>query len=148
MRFVSPRVHGVLDYLFAALFLFAPLWLDFRSDAAQLSAFVIGRTLLVLSLLTRYPLGVLRVIPFPVHGGLEMIAAPVLIALPWLAGFHEASLARNFFVGTGLVLLGLWAITDYRAAEPGKTGLHRPHAGAEGAAPSPATPTGDVDRAA
>ncbi len=35
MTFVSPRVHGVLDYLFAALFLLAPFLLDFRSDAAS-----------------------------------------------------------------------------------------------------------------
>ncbi|MCY1070518.1 hypothetical protein OV090_37600 [Nannocystis sp. RBIL2] len=123
MRFVSPRVHGVLDYLFAALFLLAPFLLDFRSDAAQLAAFVFGCTLLLMSLLTRYPLGVLRLIPFPVHGGAELVGALVLMTLPWAAGFQGFGAARNFFVGTGIVLFGLWAVTDYKAVEAGKRGV-------------------------
>jgi hypothetical protein len=148
MRFVSPRVHGVLDYLFGALFLLAPFWFDFHSYAAQLSAFVFGGALLVMSLLTRYPLGALRVIPFPIHGGVEMVGAPLLIVLPWIARFQGESPARNFFIATGIVLLGLWATTDYRAAELGKPGIFGRHArtGAEGAAPS-TRPSG-IDRAA
>lgn len=120
MKLVSPRVHGVLDYLFAALFLLAPAWLDFATRTGRISAFVIGGTILILSLLTRYPLGVLRVVPFPVHGRIEFVASLALIALPWLGRFQDAIVARNFFVGTGVVLFGLWLVTDYKAAELGE----------------------------
>jgi len=122
MRIVSPRVHGVLDYVFAALFLGAPLWLDFTSPVAQFSSFAFGGAILLLSLMTRYPLGVLRVIPFPVHGGIEFVSALVLIALPWLGRFEAALPARNFFLATGAVLFGLWLTTDYKAAEQSRPG--------------------------
>lgn len=117
MRIVSPRVHGVLDYVFAAIFLVAPLWLDFASPVAQVGSFAFGSAIVLLSLLTRYPLGVLRVIPFPVHGGIEFFSSLVLIALPWLGRFEAALPARNFFLTTGAVLFGLWLTTDYKAAE-------------------------------
>jgi hypothetical protein len=120
MRFVPPRVHGVLDYLFGVLYLFAPFLFDFTSRAAQISCFAIGGAILLLSLLTRYPLGALRVIPFPVHGGIELVASLAIIALPWLTGFQTALPARNFFVATGVILFGLWLTTDYKAAEASK----------------------------
>lgn len=119
MKFVSPRVHGVLDYVFGALYLVAPAWFGF-TGTARTSAFVIGGALLLVSLLTRYPLGLVRVIPFPVHGGLEFIGSLALIALPWLFGFDDAINARNFFVATGIILFGLWLTTDYKAAELGE----------------------------
>lgn len=117
MKFLSPRIHGVLDYLLGALFLVAPFWLGFTSQLAQVLCFVFGGALLLVSLLTRYPLGVLRIVPFTVHGGIEFIAALALIASPWLAGFEGVVPARNFFVGTGVALFAVWLTTDYKAAE-------------------------------
>lgn len=117
MKFVSMRLHGVLDYLLAALFFLAPFLFAFTSPLAQIISFVVGGSVLVLSLLTRYPLGVLRVIPFPVHGGVEFVASFVLIAMPWLAGFEGVFPARNFFLATGIVLFALWLVTDYKAAD-------------------------------
>ncbi|PCC73639.1 hypothetical protein SAMN02745121_07388 [Nannocystis exedens] len=149
MRFVSPRVHGVLDYLFGALFLIAPFWFDFMNGAAQLAAFVVGGSLLLVSLLTRYPLGALRVIPFPVHGGIELVGSVALIALPWLAGFQAASPERDFFVATGIILLALWATTDYKAAEA-KPGIYgrQVRTGSEATARPRAAGGSDIGRAA
>lgn len=119
MKFVSPRVHGVLDYVFGALFLVAPVLFGL-TGVPRISAFVVGGALLLVSLLTRYPLGLLRVIPFPVHGGIEFIGSLALIALPWLFGFETTVIARNFYVATGIILFALWLTTDYKAAEIGE----------------------------
>lgn len=132
MKFLSPQVHGVLDYLLGALFIGAPFWLDFVSPLAQIISLAVGATVLLLSLMTRYPLGVLRVIPFPVHGAVEFVAALALIAMPWIAGFDGVPPARNFFVGTGVALFAVWLVTDYKAAElttPSTLhrGSHDPH---------------------
>lgn len=117
MKFLSPLVHGVLDYLLGALFIAAPFLFSFVSPLAQIISLAIGASVLLLSLLTRYPLGVLRVIPFPVHGAVEFVAALALIAMPWFAGFEGVPPARNFFVATGVALFAVWLTTDYKAAE-------------------------------
>ncbi|HEV7821960.1 MAG TPA: hypothetical protein VGO84_12335 [Burkholderiales bacterium] len=113
MKVLDPKIHGVLDYALAFAFLLAPALFDFPEPAATLS-YVIGFVYIGTSLLTRYPLGLLKWIPFPVHGTLESIMAVGFIVFPWLFGFADVPAPRNFYVVAGVGLLGVVAITDYR----------------------------------
>ena len=87
------------------------------SQVAVISCWVVSGTLLLVSLLTRYPLGALRIIPFPTHGSIEFFTAAGLCAVPWLGGFENLPMSRMFFLGSGMSLFSLWLITDYRGAE-------------------------------
>ncbi len=122
MKILEPKTHAVLDYGLAALFLLAPTLFDFSGTAATLS-YMSGVVYVAASLLTKYPLGLIRLIPFPVHGVLESIMAAGWIVAPWLAGFADVPAARNFFVIAGLALLGVVSITDYRST-PSRLGGH------------------------
>jgi hypothetical protein len=113
-RILNSTVHGVLDYGLALAFLLLPGLLDFPGFAASLS-YIIGVVYLGASLITRYPLGALKLIPFPVHGVLEAIMAASWIAMPWLFEFARHAAARNFFVIAGLGLLLVAACTDYQS---------------------------------
>lgn len=115
-RAINPTVHGVLDYALALAFLLAPGLVDFSDTAANLS-YVIGIVYLGASLLTRYPLGAIHMIPFPTHGVIESIMAASWVVMPWLVGFADDAAARNFFVAAGVGLLVIAALTDYRAAQ-------------------------------
>jgi len=123
MKVLSPTVHGVLDYGLALLFLLLPGVLDFPPPAAAAS-YAIGAVYIVASLVTRYPLGLFKWLPFPTHGVIESLMAITWIALPWLMGFAEHTASRNWFVIAGVALLGVVAMTNYRAAEV-DTRLHR-----------------------
>jgi hypothetical protein len=118
MRWLSPKTHGILDYVASAVFVTAPiLFMIDEHTSAVFGCYLIAAVLLMTSLLTRYPLGAVKLIPFRLHGTLEFVAAPLIIAYPWIAGFSEVPAARSFFVGSGAALFVLWAITDYRAAD-------------------------------
>ena len=112
-KLLKPSIHGILDYGLAFFFFLAPGLFGFTDVAATLS-YIIGAAYLAVSLLTRYPLGVFKVIPFPTHGVLESIMAASWIVMPWLFGFASDPAARNFFVIAGIALLGVVAITDYK----------------------------------
>jgi hypothetical protein len=114
MRVLNPLVHGVLDYVVVLAFLSAPSILDFSDRAATIS-YAVAVTHLLVTLSTAYPLGIVKLIPFPVHGVLEGFAAAAVIAMPWLAGFDGETGARSFFVAAGVVVLLVIALTDYRA---------------------------------
>ena len=125
MKILQPRTHAILDYGLAALFLLAPTLFDFSATAATLS-YVSGIAYIGASLLTKYPLGAIKLIPFPLHGVLESIMAAGWIVAPWLAGFADVPAARNFFVAAGIALLAVVSITDYRASESlGRHGAER-----------------------
>lgn len=115
MKFINPKVHGVLDYVIVFFLFTAPSMFDFTgTDASQL-AYLAGGTQLLLSLMTAYPLGVIRAIPFPIHGMVELLAGFGLVAAPWLMGYAEFDTVRNIFVGSGLSVFALWTTTNYRA---------------------------------
>jgi hypothetical protein len=115
MKILHPTVHGLLDYGLASAFLLMPLLVVGFPAVAGVLAFFFGATYLILSAITRYPLGAFKLIPFRIHGVLEAIMAVVWIASPWLFGFAAQTLARNFYVIAGVVLLLVVALTDYKA---------------------------------
>lgn len=120
MKLLPPRIHGIFDYVTAATFAGAPVLFTLgHSTVPIVACYVMAGTLFVVSLLTRYPLGVAKIIPFPVHGAIEVVSAVGLVALPWLTGFADQPGARTFFVAAGLMIFTLWLLTDYRAAERG-----------------------------
>ncbi|HVL34037.1 MAG TPA: hypothetical protein VM489_00050 [Burkholderiales bacterium] len=125
---LNPRIHGVLDYALAVLFLLMPVLFNFTQTAATLS-YIIGVLYLGASLLTKYPLGALKLIPFPVHGVLETIMAAGWIVFPWLFGFAADAAARNWFVIAGIGLLAVVVLTDYRStgARTAFSGQERRH---------------------
>lgn len=121
MKFLSPRVHGYLDYLVVALFLVAPTIFGFTGVAAAL-CYIIAIFQGLMSLLTAYPLGVAKVIPFTVHGAIEAVAAVFLFVSPWLFNFSYITVERNYYIATGVALAVVWLFTDYRAAQTTITG--------------------------
>ena len=115
MKFLDPRTHGYLDYAAVAVLALAPTLFGFGGVAATI-CYVVAAMQLGMSLLTAYPLGVAKVIPFSVHGAIELVVAMALVVAPWLLGFSSEDAARNFFVVAGLGLFSVYLVTNYKAA--------------------------------
>ena len=116
MRILSPKIHGFIDYAAVAVLAVAPALFGFVGLPAYL-CYALALGLLALSLLTAYPLGLARVIPFTVHGGIEVGMTVFLLAAPWLFGFAAVDAARNFFLVAGVALGMVYVLTNYRAAD-------------------------------
>ena len=90
MRFMTTRMHGMADYLVGIILILAPYVLGFADgSAAQWVPQILGVGAIVYSLLTDYELGAMRVIPMPVHLGLDFASGLLLLASPWLFGFAD-----------------------------------------------------------
>jgi len=114
MKILSPTVHGVVDYAVVLALFALPSAFEFSNTPATL-CYLLGTVHLIVSLITRYPLGILKRIPFPIHGYYELVVAALLVPLPWLFGFGNEDAARNFFVISGASLFVVWLVTNYRA---------------------------------
>jgi cytochrome c oxidase assembly factor CtaG len=113
MKPISASLHGYLDYATVILFILAPALLGFEGLPAAIS-----RTLaivhLAVTLISDFPLGAYRRLPFPVHGMIERMVGPALVALPFVFGFPDTGAARGFFVLTGLGIFLVSWLTNYR----------------------------------
>jgi hypothetical protein len=90
MRFIPTRAHGVLDYTVGVLLILAPFLLGFRNTGLAAWLFVVlGAGAIVYSFFTDYELGMIRVIPMPVHLVLDAGSGVLLAASPWLFGFAD-----------------------------------------------------------
>ena len=111
---ISPLGHGVLDYGSVAFMLAAPSLLGLRGPARTLSYAFAGMYLGV-SALTRMPLGLAKLIPFPVHGTIELASTPALIGLPLLLGALGTTRERLYFAGLLGTVLTAYSLTDWQA---------------------------------
>lgn len=115
MKILSPRVHGYLDFVVVVLFAMAPTVFGFTGLPATVS-YVLAGVHLTLTLLTAFPAGVVKLIPFTVHGALELLVGILLVVAPWAAGFSEQSTAKIFYVAAGVLILLVFFTTGYKAA--------------------------------
>lgn len=100
MAILSTRTHGVLDYAMGVLLLIAPYLFGFANDgAAQWVPMVIGAGGILYSLLTRYELGVVKLIPMPVHLGLDAASGLLLAASPAIFGFSHLIWVPHVILG-------------------------------------------------
>jgi hypothetical protein len=112
VRFISTRAHGVIDYLMGALLIVAPYLLNFAdSTAAPWVLQIVGAALIGASLLTDYELGIMRMIPMPIHLGLDVAAGMLLVVSPWLFGFADRIWLPHVIFGLAEIGVGLMTRT-------------------------------------
>jgi hypothetical protein len=114
MKILSPRFHGCLDYVVVLAFLIAPTAFRFFGLPATIS-YTLAVIHLLLTLFTAFPLGLIKAIPFTIHGALELMVSFTLVLLPWLLGFAIEPPARNFYVIAGVMIFLVWSVTEYKA---------------------------------
>ncbi len=112
MRFISTRTHGVLDYVVGALLIVVPYILGFADGtAAQWVPQALGLVAIGGALMTDYELGVMRVIPMPVHLMIDIGSGALLALSPWLFGFADKVFWPHLLVGIMEIGAGLMTRT-------------------------------------
>lgn len=113
MKPISLNLHGAIDYLAVLIFAAAPAVIGLSGWPAALSYTLAGVHLLM-TLLTDFPAGVIKVIPIVVHQWVERIVGPVLIILAFVPLNWPTQNARIFFGIMGVVILAVERLTAYR----------------------------------
>jgi SPW repeat len=108
MRFIPTRVHGVIDYAVGLLVLASPWLFGFADSATGPWLHVLlGAVILASAAMTDFELGMVRVIPMPVHLMLDAGIGAVALVSPWLFGVQAYVglhiVAGIFEIGTALM---------------------------------------------
>lgn len=109
---LSSKTHGYLDYITAFFFLIAPSLVPL-SETGTLLAYALAVVHLLMTLATGFSLGLIKVIPFQLHGYVELVVSLFLIAGPWLLADFFSDTDRIFYTICGAVILMVWFLSDY-----------------------------------
>jgi hypothetical protein len=130
MRFLSTRVHGMMDYLVGVLLIAAPWLFNFdRGGAETWIPVLLGAGAIVYSLFTDYELGAVRRISMPTHLNLDLGSGILLALSPWLFGFSDYVWEPHLIVG--LLEIGTSLMTR-RVPDTGHRARHHGTAGVSG----------------
>lgn len=99
MRFLSTRIHGVIDYLMGALLVALPFLARFPAGWASWVPIALGAGAILYSLITNYELGLVPVLGMPAHLGLDAASGLLLAASPWIFGFYSAIWLPHLVLG-------------------------------------------------
>lgn len=115
------RTHAIIDYITGLALLAAPFILPFPDNPMRGLSFVFGAVIVMYSIMTDYPLGLLRFVPFPFHRGFDLLAGGGLIFSPIHFAVH--GVPAVLFILAGAILILLTFLTRGRFSP---TGLDHP----------------------
>lgn len=95
-KVIDARTHGIIDYCHAAFFFGMAIFCARKNRRAAKAAFATGAFVLAESLLTDYPLGAKKVIPFETHGQMDAGFAGSSFMMPAWFGFSGTAAAQVF----------------------------------------------------
>ena len=113
LRSLGAVSHGIIDYLMVIILAIGPGVAGFTGKQAMF-CYLLAAVHFVMTVLTRFPLGAMKIIGFPLHGAIEALVSILLIVLPWIANFAAGVHSRNFFIAIGVLIGIIWLLTDYR----------------------------------
>jgi hypothetical protein len=108
MKPFTTRLQSILDYSLAVFMITMPWLFGFANGGpAQWVPVTLGSCTILVSLITRYEGGAFKLVPMPVHLGLDAANGLVLAASPWLFGFSNTVHYPHLGTGTLAMLLVL-----------------------------------------
>lgn len=117
MKFISPHIHGLIDYLSVVFFLLSPAVFGFTGLTA-IFAYALGGLHLLLTVFTNFRLGIVKIVPVGVHAVIEVLTGIALIVLAWTVFKDNKQNSSLYFDIVGTVVLLTWAVTDYKGVHP------------------------------
>ena len=107
LRIITPRVHGLLDYMSAIVLILAPSVLEFNevSPYAYWLSVIAGVILILYSLMTDYYFSIGMLIPLKTHLVIDFSAGVLFILWPFIFDFTGLALAYYLVMGFGILLV-------------------------------------------
>ena len=114
VRLLPAWFHAIADYAVATTLIVVAAVAG-GSGKAVGAGVAIGAVVLVVSMLTRYPLGVFKVLPFTLHSAGDYLAATLLVVAPFALNFNGSDTGLTaFYVVAGIAVLAVSLVTNYQ----------------------------------
>ena len=113
---INEKVHGIIDYAVVVFLLLSPTIFGLTGTVAIIT-YALAGIHLILTVITDSPMGIIKILPFTIHGYVEVAAAVAIMLAPWIFGFSGDVTGRWFYILFGFAVFVTWLLTAYRPAE-------------------------------
>lgn len=116
MRFISTKVHALFDCVIGSLLIISYWLYDFHTPElnARLSI-ALGIIILIMTILSDYEIGIIKIMPMPLHLTIDIIIGGFLLFFTWVHKFNHSNEKLLLTFGTFLIILGLITYKASRA---------------------------------
>jgi cephalosporin-C deacetylase-like acetyl esterase len=109
---ISPRNRSVFDHINVGVLLMSGVWFWRRNKRAALGALVGGGAALALNLLTSYPGGAKKVIPFRSRREIDLGLAGMISTMPEFFAFKDDQ-EKKLFIAEGILMAVVTELTQF-----------------------------------
>ena len=111
---INSKIHGIIDYG-VVFFLWASPTLFNLPEFTAWFTYILGAVHLVLTICTKFEVGIIKLIPMKIHGMIELVVSISLIGVAFYLGGQDGVVARNFYLGFAAAVFLTWLVTDYKS---------------------------------
>ena len=113
MKIISPKVHAILDYATVIFLLASPSLFNMESPLSTFTYALAGIHFL-LTILTNFPLSLMKVIPFRVHGLIEVVLALALAGVAFWFKSNDSLTGFYFYLVLAVIIMVVFVLTDFK----------------------------------
>jgi uncharacterized membrane protein YuzA (DUF378 family) len=115
MKIISSKAHGLLDYATVVFLLLAPSLFGMEGTLSTFT-YILAGVHFALSALTDFEVGLVKVIPFRIHGILEIVVSIALAGVALWFRNEGNDLGFYFYIGLAIVIMIVFVLTDFKTA--------------------------------
>lgn len=116
MKIISSKAHGVLDYATVVFLLAAPTIFQMEGTLSTFT-YALAAVHFTLTALTAFEVGLIKVIPFRIHGILEVVVSIALAGVAFWFRSNDNDLGFYFYVGLAIVIMIVFLLSDFTSAQ-------------------------------
>lgn len=115
MKVINSKVHGILDYATVVFLLLSPTLFAMDGTLATFT-YILGVVHFLLTILTAFEPGLIRIIPFRVHGWIELVVAVALTGVAFWFNSIGNTTGFYFYLLLAVVIFVVYLLTDFTSA--------------------------------
>ena len=116
MKIISSKVHGLLDYATVIFLLVAPTIFKMEGILCTMT-YVLAVVHFALTALTAFEVGLVKIIPFKLHGVIEIVVSAALGGVALWFSNNGNELGFYFYAGLAIVIMIVFLLTDFKSAK-------------------------------
>lgn len=114
MKIISPTAHGILDYATVIFLLASPTIFGMEGNLCTIT-YSLAAVHFGLTMLTDFKPGIIKVIPFRIHGLMEIVVSITLAALAFWFYSNGETLGFYFYMTLAVVIMIVFILTDFKS---------------------------------